>query len=54
MIISVSVNKEDLTLIDEFRGDIPRSTFLISSALKEAGVHKKDIDHFNPVPKPKK
>lgn len=54
MIISVSISKEDLTLIDEYRGDVPRSKFLISSALKEVGVHEKDIDVIYAVPKPKK
>ena len=50
MIISVSVSKEDLHLIDEYCEliGIPRSTFFIRSALKEVGVHSTDINATYP------
>jgi len=54
MIISVSISKEDLILIDNYRGDIPRSKLLVKSALKEAGIHDTTPDVIYAVPKPKK
>ena len=46
MRINVSITKEDLQLIDDYctSTGIKRSTFFTRSALKEVGVHKKDID----------
>ena len=48
MRISVSISKEDLQLIDEYCEvvGIPRSKFFVRCALKEVGVHKKDIDYL--------
>ena len=45
MIISISVSKEDLRLIDDYCSStgIPRSRFFVKSALKEVGVHPKDL-----------
>ena len=50
MRINISIPKEDLELIDQycFSTGMKRSTFLTRSALKEIGVHKKDIDYGYP------
>ena len=52
VIITISLTKEDLYLVDEYcKGiGIPRSKFFVRSALKEVGVHKKDIDHVYKKP----
>ena len=53
MRINISISPEDLHLIDDYckATGIKRSTFLTRSALKEVGVHEKDIDHFYPKQK---
>jgi len=55
MIICVSITKEDLRLVDDYcmTTGLKRSTFLTRSALKEVGVHRKDIDYDYPVPNQK-
>ena len=50
MRINISITTEDLQLIDDYCNStgIKRSTFLTRSALKEVGVHEKDIEHGYP------
>jgi hypothetical protein len=51
--VHISVTKEDLQLIDEYRdiSGVSRSKFFVKAALKEVGVHKKDIEYSYPARK---